>query len=91
MLTCPSVRWLGISCPGCGMQRSFIAFMEGRWLDSFKLYPALLPLMGLLMAVIVYLFRPTAMKAKLIIGLQLISGIIIIVNYIIKLYQNLIA
>ena len=90
MLTCPSVKWLGIICPGCGMQRSFIALTEGRILDSLTLYPALLPLIGLGIVLVSYLLQPTTIKAKIIVGLQLISGIIIIVNYIIKLHQNLI-
>jgi Protein of unknown function (DUF2752) len=31
-------------CPGCGMQRSCIALLKGDIAQSFKLYPALLPM-----------------------------------------------
>jgi len=45
MIPCPSKLMLGISCPGCGLQRSILAMLEGDWEKSFQLYPALFPLM----------------------------------------------
>jgi uncharacterized protein DUF2752 len=36
---------LGIACPGCGMQRSFIALLRGDLLQSLQYHPALLPLL----------------------------------------------
>lgn len=44
MLSCPYKKYLGIDCPGCGLQRSFIELLKGNFMESLKLYPALLPL-----------------------------------------------
>ena len=32
-------------CPGCGMQRSFVALLKGNLEESFLLYPALIPIL----------------------------------------------
>jgi hypothetical protein len=37
-----------IECPGCGLQRSFIAMLQGNVLQSLHFYPALLPLLILI-------------------------------------------
>ena len=44
MLVCNFKAQTGFDCPGCGAQRSGIALLEGDFLGSFLLYPALLPL-----------------------------------------------
>ena len=40
MLTCPSVKYFSIECPGCGMQRSMIALLKGNFSGSLVMYPA---------------------------------------------------
>lgn len=44
MLPCASKQLLGMECPGCGLQRSFISLLQGHIADSFALYPGLVPL-----------------------------------------------
>ncbi len=34
--TCMSRRLLNIPCPGCGLTRSFVAFSQGRFRESFR-------------------------------------------------------
>ena len=34
-----------VDCPGCGIQRSFIALLQGHIYDSLRLYPALIPML----------------------------------------------
>lgn len=48
LLTCPSKFFFHIDCPGCGMQRSIIALLEGDLKRSLELYPATIPIMLLL-------------------------------------------
>jgi hypothetical protein len=38
-LACPIKSWTGFSCPGCGMQRSALAWMEGHWWASWQYHP----------------------------------------------------
>jgi hypothetical protein len=40
LLTCPSKYFFHIDCPGCGLQRSLIALLEGDLRKSLELYPA---------------------------------------------------
>ncbi len=40
---CPFYSILGITCPGCGMSRSFISFLKGDFYQSFQYHPMLVP------------------------------------------------
>jgi len=44
MFACPYKKYVGIDCFGCGMQRSVIELLRGNILESFYLYPALIPM-----------------------------------------------
>jgi Protein of unknown function (DUF2752) len=44
-------------CPGCGIQRSFVLLLKGQWLESFKMYPALLPVLLLFAFLILHLIK----------------------------------
>ena len=47
MLPCISKQVFGIDCPGCGLQRSAALLLQGEFVASFLMYPALLPMMAL--------------------------------------------
>ena len=53
--TCFYKRFLGIECPGCGMQRAFIELLKGNILESIILYPALFPLLFTLIYLVFHL------------------------------------
>lgn len=83
-LPCFYKKISGIDCPGCGMQRSFIRLIEGDFMGSIQLYPALLPLIF----VFVFLGMHLGFKFKngarvLLIGF-IFSSTIITVSYIVK-------
>lgn len=48
MGTCSFHEHTGIACPGCGIQRSVLAMLRGDFMESILLFPALLPLMVML-------------------------------------------
>lgn len=43
-MPCGYKRYLGFDCPFCGSQRSVLLLLQGRFRESFLLFPALLPL-----------------------------------------------
>ena len=67
------------------MQRAFIALLKGDILLSFKLYPALLPLLlffGLLLGSFVFSNQRLSKFTQLT---GLLSGFLVLINYIYKL------
>lgn len=87
-LTCPSVKYWDMECPGCGMQRSLIALLNGDLLSSFQLYPALLPLLILLIYTPLHLKYKWRSGAKNIMALQVFVVSIITAHYIYKIYTH---
>jgi hypothetical protein len=53
--SCVYVRYLGVECPGCGIQRAFVLLLKGQLWDSIVMYPALIPLIALLFYLISHL------------------------------------
>lgn len=88
LLACPVKQYFGMDCPGCGFQRSILALFEGDLIRAFKLYPATIPLIILLLFTIVHLkidFKHGAFFIKILyIGISLI----IIINYIYKIFTH---
>ncbi len=88
MLTCPSKKYLHIECPGCGLQRSFIALMKGDFPMSFQLYPATLPIL------FIFVFTALHLKFKFERGADVIKysqagiAIVITVFYIYKIINH---
>lgn len=87
-LTCPSKFLFRIDCPGCGIQRSFIALLRGDVVSSFALYPALLPILSMLVYTGLHLKFGFANGARNIKILQIASAIIIVSFYIYKIVNH---
>ncbi len=51
-LPCLIKKAFHVECPGCGLQRSFIALLRGDVLQSLHFYPALLPLLILISIIV---------------------------------------
>ncbi|RKX19467.1 MAG: DUF2752 domain-containing protein [Candidatus Zixiibacteriota bacterium] len=82
--TCPYKRFLGIPCPGCGMQTAFIELLKGELWQSIVDYPPLIPLILTVLTLILHLifkFRHGAMAIKY---LFIFTVILIVGNYIAK-------
>jgi len=84
LLSCSWKTYLNQECMGCGMQRAIIHLLKGEFLESFKMYPALLTLIimfGYLFAHLKFNFE----KGHLVLRyLFYLNVIIILVNYLIK-------
>jgi hypothetical protein len=87
LIPCPFKKLTGIDCPGCGFQRSILALIKGNLSESLHLYPAAIPF------IITALFVAFAAKFKVdkkdLIKktLYMITGSIIMISYIYKIYH----
>ena len=84
-LPCMYQKYLGIPCPGCGFQRSFVLLLKGDFAGSFMAYPPLLPVLSLFLFLflqLVYKFEKggTYLKYFFIFTISFL-----IIHYIIKL------
>jgi len=75
----------GVECPGCGIQRALIALLRGDFAESFKLYPALIPTVAMLVFLVVHLFYHTKNGTKILISLFLFNVVVMVISYICKL------
>jgi hypothetical protein len=88
LMSCPFKKHLHIECPGCGMQRSFVALLKGDWTDSFRLYPALLPILSLFMVLLLHLKFKFRHGAKALQWLFIFSIAIVVFSYIYKIING---
>ncbi len=84
LLTCPSKKLMGIECLGCGLQRSFILLMKGNILESIKMYPALIPLLFMMVYLTGHLYFNFKNGARFLKYFYFLNIILIVANYIIK-------
>lgn len=85
MMPCPSKKWLGIECPGCGTQRALEMFFTQSPLDAIAFYPPVLPLLFFLGSAGANLFFGKSNRSAKI---TLIMGVIymasLITNFILR-------
>lgn len=86
MMACPYKAIAGIDCPGCGMQRSFIELLKGNFLNSFYLYPALIPIIFTLVLTGLHLKYKFDNGANYIKYSFIFTISIIVINYILKFF-----
>ena len=88
LLSCPLKSNFGIDCPGCGLQRSIIALLKGNIIESFKFYPATMPLIFLICFTLVHLKVDFKFGAQFIKLMFIGIAVIILINYIYKIYNH---
>ena len=81
-------KYIGIECPGCGMQRALIELLKGNFIDSLKIYPALLPTIFLIVFLILHLILKFKNGAFVLKISFIFTVLIIIINFIVKLFIN---
>jgi len=87
LIPCPFKKLTGIDCPGCGFQRSMIALLKGNLHESLELYPAAIPLIITFLFVVLSNRLNFDKKHFITKTLYLITGNIILVAYIYKMYN----
>jgi hypothetical protein len=82
MAPCFYMKYFGIPCPGCGMQRALIELLKGNLVESLRLYPALLPIIAMLSLLILHLVFKLKNGAAWLKYLFFINVGIIFFNYL---------
>ena len=78
-------KFLGVECPGCGMQRSFVELLKGNFLESFILFPALIPTISLIVFLVFHLIFKFKNGAYILKILFILNTSIVVLSYIYKL------
>jgi len=84
-LSCSFQKYFGIECPGCGFQSSLVALLKGEFSESILLYPALLPMLSFIAMLLLHLKFKFSWGAIALRLLFLLSIILILGNYFLKL------
>lgn len=85
MLPCLTKKYIGIDCPGCGMQRAIHLLVHGEFSAAFFMYPAIYPILALLGALIAKTLFKIKHGNTIILILGMLTAATILINYIIKL------
>lgn len=86
-LACSYKKYFGFECMGCGIQRAFILLLKGQFIQSFKTYPPLIPIMGTLLVLLVHLIFSLKKGAFILKVLFIFSTTSIIFNFLYKLIK----
>lgn len=90
MLTCPSKKFLGIECFGCGTQRAILMVFEGRFADAFHMFPAVYTLLLFFATVALNFIDRKRNYGNILIFLAIVNAIIMVISYFYKhLYLNI--
>ncbi len=85
MLPCISKKITGMDCPGCGIQRSISFLLQGKFIDSFLMYPGLLPIVVLFSFLIIDFFIDIKRSEKIKLFLTFFALGTILISYGIKM------
>jgi len=79
-------KYLGIHCPGCGMQGAIILLLKGDFIGSLQAYPALIPMMMLILGLIVQLIFRFEKGGTFLKFLFIFTISIVMIHFIIKFF-----
>lgn len=85
LLTCQYKRFFGIECPWCGMQRSFVLLLRGEFIESAQTFPALIPMLTMLVFLVFHLIFKPKNGHKVLLVLFYITLSIILLHFIFRL------
>lgn len=84
MLTCPSKKFLGVECLGCGAQRAMVLVFQGRFSEAFQMYPAVYTLLLFFFILGLSFMDKKRKYTSVLMALVVINLIIAVVSYVYK-------
>ncbi len=88
LFTCSFKLFLGIDCPGCGMQRAFIALLKGNFAQSLVFNASLIPFLITIGFTICHLSFSYKNGARLIVVFFSCTVAIMMSQFIVKLIAS---
>ncbi|MGB5238669.1 MAG: DUF2752 domain-containing protein [Flavobacteriaceae bacterium] len=85
LLPCLNKQVLGVDCPGCGLQRSVLLLFDGDFSGAFYMFPALYPMMLLLLFLLADQFIKIKYANSISIILMISTVTLILTNFLYKL------
>lgn len=84
MLPCPTKKYLGIECFGCGMQRAIALLLRGDFEGAFNMFPAIYTTILFFFFVILHFIDRKRNYGNVLITLALLNVVVMVVAYFIK-------
>lgn len=84
MLTCPSKKYLGIECLGCGAQRAVVLVFEGKFAEAFQMYPAVYALLLFFFTLGLSFIDKKRKYGNVLMVMIIVNLIIMVIGYIYK-------
>lgn len=89
MLPCLNKSLFGVECFGCGGQRALSLVLQGEFSQAFYMFPAIYPMLILLVFLVFNLFKKFKYDFQLKIGLIIFCGAVMMVSYLVKMNHYL--
>ena len=86
--TCSWKQVFGIRCPGCGIQSAFIELLKGNLWESIKIFPALLPMMVMLIVLLIHIVFKLQKGAAILKFLFIFTSSIMMLSYLIRIIYH---
>jgi len=87
LLPCLNKQLFGLECYGCGGQRSVLLLLKGDFHGALLMFPAIYPILILLVFVLFNLFYKFQYDYYIKIGLILLTGFVLITSYLFKIFH----
>ena len=89
LFTCSIKQLIGLDCPGCGMQRAFIALLKGNFTQSLIFNASLIPFLITIGFTICHLIYNYKNGAQLIVVFFSSTVVIMMSQFIVKLVASI--
>lgn len=84
MLSCPSKKFLGMECFGCGTQRAIVLVFEGKFVEAFYMFPAVYTLLLFFGFTALNFLDKKRNYGNIMVGLAIVNAVIMVGTYFIK-------